>query len=125
MLLAMGSHYWTDGRSHPDDESWRGVPVPRDVDRVLSPGGWDVPAHRLAAWDWLPDGGGAPRLDLAPWWLRCWYRTPLVDRWAHACLWRRGCWEVLPCPDGPAGVPAPAPVRPVVPEFPAVATING
>lgn len=92
--------YGSDGQWEAGEQGWRGAPRPRDAKRVLSPGGWDVPEGRLAAWNWLPPGGAAPRLDLAPRWLRYWYHTPFVDRWAHASMWWRGCWEVSP-PEGP------------------------
>jgi len=106
----------------PDEGPWRGTGEPRDAGRVLSPGGWVVPEGRLAAWDWLPPSGAVPRVDLAPWWLRWWYRTPLVDRWAHACMWRRGCWEVAPPPrEGWADSAARLPVRPPAPALPAEA----
>lgn len=85
-------------RRRPD-----GAQEPRRPGRVLSPGGWSVPRGRLAAWDWLPPGGASPRPDLAPWWLRAWYRTPCIDRWAYDRMWWRGCWEVLPPPDDGAG----------------------
>lgn len=85
MLTRMGVQYASDGSRWKDDEPWLGVPEPRQAGRVLSPGGWVVPDGLIAAWNWLPPGGAAPRLDLAPWRLRCWYRTPFADRWAHAC----------------------------------------
>ena len=40
--------------------------------------------------------GAAPRLDLVPWWVRVWYQFPVIDRSAHAWMWRHGAWEVRP-----------------------------
>lgn len=64
--------------------------------RVASPGGWGVPAGARPAWDWTPPPGIEPRLDRAPVWVRLWYGTPLVDRYAHAWLWYHGGWDVIP-----------------------------
>lgn len=62
---------------------------------VPSPGGWEAPEHVLPMWNWTPPGGGSPRVDRAPRWARLWYRTPFIDRFAHAWLWRHGGWDVL------------------------------
>lgn len=47
-------------------------------------------------------GDGGERLhywvDLMPRWVGLCYHTPFVDRFAHAWMWRRGGWEVLPPP---------------------------
>jgi hypothetical protein len=40
--------------------------------------------------------GCEPRLDLVPLWVRAWYQLPLIDRHAHAWMWRHGAWEVPP-----------------------------
>ena len=64
--------------------------------RVPSPGGWSAPRGVLPAWNWTPPPGVEPRLDRAPRWARLWYGTPLVDRYAHAWLWRHGGWDVVP-----------------------------
>lgn len=29
-------------------------------------------------------------------WVRAWYRTPFVDRYAHVWMWHRSGWDVLP-----------------------------
>jgi hypothetical protein len=51
----------------------------------------------LPAWAWSPHARGiSPRLDLAPWWVRLWYATPFVDRYAYAWMWHHGCWEIHP-----------------------------
>ena len=62
---------------------------------VPSPGGWEPPKRVLPMWNWTPPGGGSPRVDRAPRWARVWYRTPFIDRFAHAWLWRHGGWDVL------------------------------
>jgi len=63
---------------------------------VPSPGGWRPPDGVLPAWSWAPPYGLAPRLDRVPGWVRLWYKTPLLDRYAHAWMWEYGGWDVLP-----------------------------
>src|SRR6266498_5639670 len=87
-----------DHNAHPD--LWG--PPPPEPERVPSPGGWTPPSGARPAWGWVPPGGAVPRVDLMPWWVRLWYQTPFIDRFAHAWMWRRGGWEVLP-PSGSAG----------------------
>ncbi len=91
-------------RSTPPPGPWWDRPIPSEPGFVLSPGGWISPPGVLPAWDWLPPGGAAPRLDLAPWWVRIWYHLPFRDRYAHAWIWmwRHGAWEVRP-PDTELG----------------------
>jgi hypothetical protein len=67
-----------------------------DTDATPSPGGWQPPRDRLPGWNWAPPGGLRPRFDRLPPWVRLWYRTPFVDRYAHAWMWRHGGWDVLP-----------------------------
>ena len=55
-----------------------------------------MPPGVRAGWNWVPPDGATPRLDRMPWWVRLWYRTPLVDRYAHAWMWHNGGWDVLP-----------------------------
>ena len=50
--------------------------------RIPSPGGWIVPPGVRPAWNWTPPPGIVPRPDRAPRWVRWWYRTPLIDRYA-------------------------------------------
>jgi hypothetical protein len=69
---------------------------PWETGATPSPGGWQSPPNRLPAWNWLPPGGIRPRLDRVPHWVRLWYRTPFIDRYAHAWMWRHGGWDVLP-----------------------------
>lgn len=64
--------------------------------RVASPGGWRAPADVRPAWKWSPPPGIEPRLDRVPRWVRLFYGTPLVDRYAHAWLWYHGGWDVIP-----------------------------
>jgi hypothetical protein len=75
---------------------------PWETSATPSPGGWQPPRHRLPAWDWAPPSGLRPRLDRVPQWVRVWYHTPFIDRYAHAWMWRHGGWDVLP-PSPPAG----------------------
>lgn len=45
----------------------------------------------LEGWDHIPRGYGAEfRLDGAPWWLRLWFHTPVIDRYAHPKVVARG-----------------------------------
>jgi hypothetical protein len=45
----------------------------------------------LIGWNSIPDGYGA-RFELkgAPWWLRVWFHTPFIDRFAYPVVVRRG-----------------------------------
>ena len=62
-----------------------------------SPGACVPPPGVLPGWNWLPpQHGAAPRLDRVPWWVRAWYRTPLLDRYAHVWMWHHGGWELRP-----------------------------
>lgn len=70
--------------------------------RVPSPGGWSVPQDVRPAWNWTPAPGITPRLDRVQWWVRLWYRTPFVDRYACAWMWRHGGWDVVPPETGSA-----------------------
>jgi hypothetical protein len=46
---------------------------------------------RLEGWNHVPNGLGAWfDLAAAPWWLRVWFHTPFVDRFAYPILVRRG-----------------------------------
>ena len=75
------------------------TPEPLEV----SPGRWVAPPGRRPAWNWVPDGHGIrPRLDAVPLWVRLWYRTPFVDRFAYVWMWHHGGWWVHPHPR-PAG----------------------
>lgn len=69
---------------------------PWDTDAAPSPGGWQPPRDRVPAWNWTPPNGIRPRFDRVPRWVRVWYRTPFIDRYAHAWMWRHGGWDVLP-----------------------------
>jgi hypothetical protein len=89
-----------DHDAHPD--LWG--PPPPEPKRVSSPGGWAPPSGVRPGWNWVPPGGAVPRVDLMPRWVRLWYRTPFIDRFAHAWMWKRGGWEVLP-PPGSSGRP--------------------
>ena len=65
---------------------------------VASPGNWVVPPVMRPGWDWLPEQGvrGAhPRLRGMPRWVRVWYRTPFLDRYAYEWMWWHSGWGVL------------------------------
>lgn len=57
---------------------------------------------RLEGWNHVPEGYGA-WFDTAsaPLWLRLWFRTPFVDRWAHPHMVRRGYGYLTPHPGEP------------------------
>jgi hypothetical protein len=59
-------------------------------------------AMTLEGWDHVPLGYGA-RFDLAaaPWWLRWWFNTPFVDRYAYPRLVARGLGYLTPHPGWP------------------------
>jgi hypothetical protein len=82
-------------------ETWQQASRPVEAARVPSPAGWAVPPGVRPAWNWTPPSGLAPRLDRAPRWVRWWYRTPLLDRYAHAWMWWHGAWDV----EAPAAPP--------------------
>jgi len=64
---------------------------------VPSPGGWHPPPGTRPAWNWIPpEHGLSPRMDRVPWWVRLWYRAPILDRFAHAWMWDHGGWDVVP-----------------------------
>lgn len=92
-----------------------------------SPGGW-VPADGVKpAWNWTPPGGIVAKTHVMPTWLRVWYRTPLLDRFAHVWMWHHGFWWCLnagrsPPPDQ-AGVREPR--RPSPPAGSMVAEASG
>ena len=78
---------------------------------VASPGGWVAPPGTRPGWNWLPPDGAVPLLRSMPWWVRVWYRAPLIDRYAYEWMWWHGGWGILVTgsrDDGPppAGVPA-------------------
>lgn len=65
-----------------------------------SPGSWCAPPGLLPGWNWTPENAGLlSRLDRAPRWVGVWYRTPLIDRWAHVWMWHHGAWDIVPVPD--------------------------
>ncbi|OZB89570.1 MAG: hypothetical protein B7X41_02120 [Microbacterium sp. 14-71-5] len=56
-----------------------------------------------------------------PTWVRVWYRTPFIDRYAHVWMWHHGGWQVLSAAGddgGAAGVREP---RRPLPPTPALA----
>lgn len=58
----------------------------------------------LEGWDHIPRGHVADfDVASAPWWLRLWFRTPFVDRYAYPRLVRRGHGYLTPLHDCPAG----------------------
>jgi hypothetical protein len=81
----------------------------------LSPGRWVAPPGTKPGWNWIPDGHGLhPRLSEVPTWVRLWYWTPFVDRWAHVWMWHHGGWSITPHPPAGAGVREPRRPRPRV-----------
>lgn len=72
---------------------------------VASPGAWTPPAGTMPGWNWTPPEGVRPRPDRAPLWVRVWYRTPFVDRYASVWMWHHGFMET-PQPQVVATTPA-------------------
>jgi hypothetical protein len=54
---------------------------------------------RLEGWNHIPLGYGA-RFDVAsaPWWLRLWFHTPFIDRFAYPRLVERSLGFLAPHP---------------------------
>ena len=58
---------------------------------------------RLEGWNHIPEGYGASfDIASAPLWLRVWFHTPFLDRWAYPQLVRRGHGCLRPHPGVPA-----------------------
>jgi len=115
-----GPHRGPAGGGAQSPRAWPAhVPFPVEPDRVPSPGGWAVPPGVRPGWNWTPPPGIVPRPERAPRWVRWWYRSPLIDRYAHPWMWWHGAWDVVPpaarAPGsgGAAGVREPR--RPVAP----------
>jgi hypothetical protein len=68
---------------------------PRAFRGVASPGDWAVPSGLRPGWQWLPEYGAHPNLRAMPRWVRLWYRTPFIDRYAYEWMWWHGGWSVL------------------------------
>lgn len=73
---------------------------------TMSPGPWTPPPGTRPGWNWLPEHGALPALRAMPRWVRVWYRTPFLDRYAHEWMWWHGGWCVLsPTPPNPPDEP--------------------
>src|SRR5215207_6974621 len=58
---------------------------------------------RLEGWNHVPRGYGATfDIGSAPWWLRAWFRTPFVDRFAYRVLVDRGLGWLTVQPGSPS-----------------------
>lgn len=77
----------------------------------MSAGSGDTSDMTLEGWDHIPRGYGAEFvLDDAPWWLRLWFHTPFIDRYAHPKVVARGHGFLIPHPNWPEAefeVPGP------------------
>ena len=59
---------------------------------------------RLEGWNHIPEGYGASfDTASAPWWLRLWFRTPFLDRFAYPRMVERGFGYLRPHPKEPPG----------------------
>jgi hypothetical protein len=98
----------SEGTAAPRALAFRAVP---------SPGEWVAPAGQRPGWQWLPEHGARPNLRAVPRWVRVWYRTPFLDRYAYEWMWWHGGWNVLvpgePPPPPQAGVREPRGPTPV------------
>lgn len=57
---------------------------------------------KLLGWNSIPDGYGVVvRLDDSPNWLRFWFHTPYIDRFAYPVMVRRGFARLVPQPGTP------------------------
>jgi hypothetical protein len=64
----------------------------------------------LEGWNHIPKGYAATfDVDAAPRWLRIWFRTPIVDRWAYPQMVTRGFGYLTPHPGIPVEPPADMP----------------
>ena len=62
----------------------------------------DTAGVLLEGWNHIPRGYGASfDVASAPWWLRAWFRTPFVDRYAYPRLVRRGHGYLVADPSWP------------------------
>jgi len=78
----------------------------------FSPGNWGPPPGVLPGWNWLPpEHGVRPDPERVPAWVRAWYRTPLIDRYAYVWMWHHGGLEILPPQQGPADPAGDRPPR--------------
>ena len=87
----------------------------RSFTSVLSPGDWVVPDGFRPGWEWLPEHGAVPNLRGVPRWVRLWYATPWLDRFAYQWMWWHGGWSVrIPGdpPEPPPDAGDRAPLRP-------------
>jgi len=68
------------------------LPAPLGIETAANPArGWDAWGVKLEGWNHIPTGYGATfESQSAPWWLRAWFNTPLIDRFAYPLLIRRG-----------------------------------
>jgi len=78
---------------------------------VPSPGRWQAPSGLRPGWQWLPEHGAVPNLRAVPRWVRVWYRTPLLDRYAYEWMWWHGGWNVLTPGEPPPPPPPSSDVR--------------
>ena len=63
---------------------------------------------QLEGWNHIPAGYSASfDVAAAPWWLRAWFRTPFVDRFAYPVMVRRGHGLLRPLPNSTAGLKEP------------------
>lgn len=102
----------------PEHVPGPGTPQVRGFFGTPSPGEWQVPDGMRPGWQWLPEFGALPNLRAVPRWVRIWYRTPLVDRFAYEWMWWHGGWSVLAPGDTPppeAGVREPRRPHPSAP----------
>lgn len=83
------------GSTNPVVAAARAHAVRWELEAEPSPAGWRTPDDVLPAWSWAPPGGIQARLDRVPLWVRLWYATPLVDRYAHVWMWEHGGYDVL------------------------------
>lgn len=63
---------------------------------------------RLEGWNHIPRGYGATFNTVdAPAWLRVWFRTPFIDRFAYPVMVKRGFGWLTASPDWPTAAREP------------------
>jgi hypothetical protein len=96
-------------------------PWPAREEGSASPAGWIAPPGMKPAWNWIPPHGIRSRPDLMPRWVRIWFHTPFIDRYAYVWMWYHGGWTVLPPgnsePGDAAGVREPCGPEPPQPSL--------
>ncbi len=77
--------------------------LPTAFTSTASPGHWIAPPGLRPGRAWLPEHGALPNLRGMPRWVRVWYRTPFLARFAYEWMWWHGGWFILTPSPPPSG----------------------